>query len=260
MLPSLVRPSLSFVLMLALAVPAQAHDARVAFLTKQLSVAKDPRVKTQTVLLLGQTASPDAVKPLCESLRDREPVVRTAAVNALADLKQPSALQCLKSALNETDVSFRAALERAIAALNQRDSVAVLSAPRVGGLYVHLEPVVDKAGLGDGTALAVSLLRETLTGLGAAFAPEAEDRKAAQALIKLKKLKGYQLRLQLLPGATSTALKVEMLIMTYPEQALQGSWNVKASGGDTEALIRAMVPRVVEDAADDLNWKLEGAH
>ncbi len=260
MLRSLVRPSLFFFLMLSLAALAQAQDARVAFLTKQLSVAKDPRVKTQVVLLLGQTASPDAVKPLCDAIRDQEPVVRTAAVNALAELKQPSALVCLKSALNETDASFRATLEKAIAALGQHGSSKGLLAPRVGGLYVHIEPVVDKAGLGDDTALAMSLLKDTLIGLGAAFAPEAEDKKAALALIKSKQLKAYQLRLQLLPGASPKALKVEMLIMTYPEQALQGSWNVKASGGDTEALIKAMVPRVVEDAADDLNWKIEGAH
>jgi hypothetical protein len=50
-------------------------------------------------------------------------------------------------------------------------------------------------------------------------------------------------------------LKIEMLIMTYPEQALKGSWNVKAAGGKPESLIKAMVPRVVDDAASDLEWK-----
>jgi hypothetical protein len=43
--------------------------------------------------------------------------------------------------------------------------------------------------------------------------------------------------------------------MTYPDQSLKGTWNVKASGGKPESLIKAMVPRVVEDAAADLEWK-----
>jgi hypothetical protein len=43
--------------------------------------------------------------------------------------------------------------------------------------------------------------------------------------------------------------------MSYPEQALKGNWSVKASGGKPEKLIHAMVWRVVDDAAGDLDWK-----
>lgn len=255
----LVRPAF-FVIMvgLLLAPPARAEDARVSFLVRQLRSTQDPRVKAQTVLLLSQTASPDAVKPLCESLKDSELVVRTAAANAIAELKQPSAVQCLKDALSETDSGLRAALQKALDSL-QTKGVAAAGVAKPGSLYLHVEPIVDKVGMADAATLADSLLRQTLAELGASFAPEGEDRKAAQMLIKSKKLKGFQLRLQLLPGSSEKGLKVEMLIMTYPEQALQGSWNVKASGGKPEALIKAMVPRVVEDAAGDLNWKNEGA-
>jgi len=262
MLPRTLRPAFSMLLSLGLALPAFAEDARVAFLTRQLRSTQDARVKTQTVLLLGQTGSPDAVKPLCDSLQDAETVVRTAAANAMAELKQPAGLQCLKDALTETDSSVRAALERAVASVARATSKPAPLSPasaKPGALYLMVEPIVDKVGLEEEASLAETLLREELTGLGAFFAPEREERKVAQALIKSKKLRGFQLRMQLLPGSTEKGLKVEMLVMTYPEQALQGSWNVKASGGKPEALIRAMVPRVVEDAAGDLNWNSEGA-
>ena len=61
--------------------------------------------------------------------------------------------------------------------------------------------------------------------------------------------------MQLLPGSSDKGLKVEMLIMSYPDQALKGSWSVNAAGGKQEKLIKAMVPRVVDDAAKELEWK-----
>ena len=93
------------------------------------------------------------------------------------------------------------------------------------------------------------------TYLSARSLAESAAFKAAQALIKSRALRGFQVRMQLAPGEKDKQLKVEMLIMTYPEQALQGSWNVKASGGKPESLIKAMVPKVIDDAAGDLNWK-----
>ncbi|MBL8920958.1 MAG: HEAT repeat domain-containing protein [Myxococcaceae bacterium] len=222
---------------------ALAADARVALLTKQLAGAKDPRVRAQTVLLLGQTGSEDAVAPLCAQLKDPESVVRAAAANALGELRLATATECLKSALGEQDASVRAAMQKAL----------TMPAIQKGGLYLNVEPT---AGLDSAlVTLADTILKTKLSDLGAVFAPAGEEKKAAQAFIKARELRGYQVRMQLGPGATEKQLKVEMLIMTYPDQALQGSWNVKASGGKPEALIKAMVPKVVEDAAGDLNWK-----
>jgi hypothetical protein len=126
-----------------------------------------------------------------------------------------------------------------------------------GGLYVAVEPVQDKfGGLPSNVMdLADRLMREKLAEMGASIAPQNEDKKSAASLIRARKLKGYLLRMQLLPGSNEKGLKVEMLIMTYPDQALKGSWNVKAAGGKQESLIKAMVPRVLEDAAKDLEWK-----
>lgn len=226
--------------------PALAADARVSLLTRQLSGAKDPRVRAQTVLLLGQTGSEEAVAPLCGQLKDPEAVVRAAAANALGELRLATATECLKSALGEQDASVRAAMQKAL----------TMPAIQKGGLYLNVEPTADTVGLDASlVTLADTVLKTKLSDLGAMFAPAGEEKKAAQALIKARELRGYQVRMQLAAGATEKQLKVEMLIMTYPDQALQGSWNVKASGGKPEALIKAMVPKVVEDAAGDLNWK-----
>jgi hypothetical protein len=225
-----------------------AEDPRVSFLVKQLATAKDPRVRSQTVLLLGQTASEAAVEPLCTVLKDADPLVRSAAANALGDLRLAAATECLKKALGELDNSVRGELEQAIS----RGAVAN------GVLYVNLEPVQDKVGgLAESLVqLADKVLREKLAGgFSAAFAPANEDKKTAATLVKTRNLRAFQLRLQLLPGATEKGLKVEMLVLTYPEQSLKGSYSVKAAGGKPESLIKAMVPRVLEDAAAELEWK-----
>jgi len=225
---------------------AQAEDPRVAFLTKQLASVKDPRLRAQNILLLGQTGSPEAVPPLCSALRDPESVVRSAAASSLGELRIQAALDCIKSAMGETDESVRNALARALAA-------GVITP---GGLYVAVEPIQDKVGgLPDSLLkLADTLLRDKLSGMGAAFAPPNEEKKSAASLIKSHNLRGYQLRVQLLPGDKEKSLKVEMLIMTYPDQSLQGSFNVKAAGAKPETLLKAMMPKVVDDAAGDLQW------
>jgi hypothetical protein len=250
-----VRPGIVSFLVLVAAGALAAEDARVTFLSKQLATAKDPRVRAQTALLLGQTGSESAVQPLCAVLKDPEAIVRTAAASGLGEIGTDGAVSCLKAALGESDPAVRTAMEKALKAKAGPGTPVEPSGS--GRLYVHLEPVQDKVGgLSDeAIALAERLVREKLVSLGASFAPPNEDKKAAANLIRAKKLQGYQLRLQLLPGANEKALKVEMLIMSYPEQALKGTWNVKAGGAKPESLIKAMVPRVVDDAANDLDWK-----
>ncbi|MFO0594200.1 MAG: HEAT repeat domain-containing protein [Myxococcaceae bacterium] len=228
--------------------PAVAHaeDARVNFLIKQLAGAKDARVRAQTLLLLGQTGSDDAVPPLCGAMKDGESVVRSAAASALGELRTNASITCLKG-LKETDPGVKAAIDKGIAA----------GAIESGTLYLSVDPVEDKVGdlPSNLVQLAEQTMRDKLNSYGASFAPVNEDKKQAASLIRNKKLKGFQLRMQLLPGSSEKGLKVEMLIMSYPEQALKGTWNVKAAGGKPESLIKAMVPRVVDDAANDLEWK-----
>jgi len=244
---TVLRPGLFFALCLC-SVAAHAEDARVTFLSRQMAGAKDARLKAQTVLLLGQTGSESAVAMVCGALKDNEPVVRSAAASALGELSNDAALACLKGRQGETDSGVRAAIEKAIA------QGAIAS----GALYLQVEPIQDKVGdlPGNVVQLAERVMREKLlNSYNATFAPVDEDKKSAASLIRARKLKGFQLRMQLLPGSSEKGLKIEMLIMTYPEQALKGSWNVKAAGGKPESLIKAMVPRVVDDAASDLEWK-----
>lgn len=242
-----MRPGFVLLFCLTSGAVLAAEDARVTFLKKQLSGAKDARVRAQTVLLLGQTGSEGAVPLVCGALKDAEPVVRSAAASALGELRSEAAMTCLKAGLGESDPGVRAAMEKSIAQ----------GAVTAGALYLQVEPVQDKVGdlPGNVVELADRLLREKLDGFGANIAPPNEDKKSAASLIRAKKLKGFQLRMQLLPGSTEKGLKVEMLIMSYPEQALKGTWNVKAAGGKPESLIKAMVPRVLDDVAADLEWK-----
>jgi hypothetical protein len=242
-----VRAALVLTVMVASTALA-AEDARVEFLVKQLTTARDPRVRSQTALLLGQTGSEAAVGPLCGILGEAEVVVRAAVVNALGELRLAEGLACLKAAAEEVDPGVRAELQKALA----KGPVGA------GALYVALEPVRESLGrLGEGlVALAEGLLRDTLASqFHAAFAPPNEEKRAAVALVKARRLRAFQVRLLLAPGATERSLNVEMLVMTYPEQSLKGSWNVKAAGGRPDRLIKAMVPRVLNDAAADLEWK-----
>jgi hypothetical protein len=224
-----------------------AEDPRVSLLSKQLAGAKDVRNRVQIYVLLGQTGHESAVPYLCAAIKDPEPLIRSAVASALGELRLPAALTCLKSALGEGDPNVRAAMERAL----QQGTVSA------GGLYLSVEPVQDKVGDLPASLLklAEEKMREKLTAMGATFAPPTEDKKQAATIVRARQLKAYQLRLQLLPGESAKGLKVEMLIMTYPDQSLKGTWNVKASGGKPESLIKAMVPRVVDDAAADLEWK-----
>jgi hypothetical protein len=247
MIPGSLRPASLVILVLTAIAPrgAVAQDARVTLLARQLDGAKDPRLRAQTAVVLGGTGSPLAAVPLCKVLKDPEVIVRTAAANALGDLRAPETQACLKAAEQDNDSGVKAAVTRALAQgfVNQ------------GSLYVNLEPIVDKVGglPPDIVALTDKLMRDKLKAIGAGFSPKGEDKKSATSLVRNRKLKGYSLRLQMLPNGAG--LKIEMLVMTYPDNNLQGTFNVKAAGAKHESLLKVMVPRIVDDAAAELEWK-----
>lgn len=225
------------------AAPALAQDARVAFLTKQLTTSKDPRLRAQTAVILGASGSPAAVKPLCAALQDGEAVVRAAAASALGEIGNADAKACAQGALKDVDEAVRAAAKRAV------DAQVI----KQGGLYVSIETSMGGGVSPDLGKVADQLLRLKLQQMGAAFAPQGEQKDQASALVRQRKLKSYLLKVSLTPQA-SNGLRIEMLVMTYPDQALRGSFNVKASGAKPESLLKAMVPRVVDDAAEELSW------
>lgn len=240
-----MRSSLALLVLLA-APLAHAADARVEFLSKQLSTASDPRVRVNAAVGLGALGVPEAIAPLCAALKDSEAIVRGAAARALGDLADPNAIPCLR-ARKEPSKDVQLAIGKAIAALE---------APK--GLYLMLDPVQDEGGSlsADDLALAESLLRGELAKLGASFAPPGESKAAAASALRSKKLKGFMLKPKA-NGSGAGALELRMMVLTYPEQSIKGTVKVKASakGAKPPVLLKVMVPKLVADAADEYGWK-----
>jgi hypothetical protein len=239
-----LRPGLLLCALLS-AAPALGQDARLNYASKQLATASDPRIRVSSALLLGRSNNPAAVAPLCNALKDAEAVVRSAVAGALGELaKFPDSIACLKSAPKDSDASVRAAIARALEA----------AGPALpAGLAIAIEPVIDKVGSlsPEVLTLADGLIREKVQAMGATIVP-AVDPKGGKP--PARGAKAFQLRAQLTPG-DDKSLKLEILVMTYPDLALQGSWNVKAKGGKPESLLKKMVPVVVDNAANELEWK-----
>jgi len=231
-----------------LALPSTAFaDPRIAYLTRQLESGKDPRVKAQAALVLGATNDPSAVSPLCLGVKDSSEIVRSSAARALLQLEELSAIDCLKAQKNDPDPAARAAIASALQKLE-----AIRN--RKPEFYIALTPVVDRAGVpSDVLKLAEDRLRAKLQKVGALLAPSDEKKNAAHSVIKEKKLKGFMLMPELhsLPGG---GIKLHMICLTYPEKALLGEVNVKASGGGAKDLIRALAPKAIDEAADTFDW------
>ena len=232
--------------LLSISASAQINP-QMAFLSRQVAEAKDPRARAQSALLLGGTHDPASMTPLCRALKDPEPVVRGAAAKALGELGDRNAVACLQTRRSDPNSDVQFAVARAIASIE---------APGGGALYVSIAPAVDKSGGGvapEALRLSEELLRRKLSSMGVHFAPPGEDKRAAMAVLREKRFKGWLLMLQLQPH-TNGGLKVSLLCLTYPEQQIRGDYSVKASGAKAPDLLKLMVPKVVDDAADDLEW------
>ena len=126
-------------------------------------------------------------------------------------------------------------------------------------LYIALPPIKDETNSSPEVAqLTEKLVRQRLTEMGATFAPAGETEKDAQDLIKGKKLQGWQLMVKVLPQEVKGAdgLKIDIVCLTYPEKLLKGSANARAAGAKQTTLVKAMVPRVIGDIADECEWAL----
>jgi hypothetical protein len=239
-----LRPAFPLLALVLYAPASLGQDARIALFAKQLKTASDPRVRVQTALLLGSTGKAEAVDPLCGAMKDSEAIVRSAAANALGDLGLGGATACLKAALSDSDSTVVSAVKKAIEKLS--------SAVAPGSLYFSVDEVKSDVG-DDASKLAAQLLRQKLTTMGGAIAPAGETKAQASSLVKSKKLRAFLLQPKV--NSDGPGLKFEILVMTYPDQALQGSFNVKAKGGKPDKLLKLMVPRVIDDAADELKLK-----
>ncbi|MEW6432293.1 MAG: tetratricopeptide repeat protein [Myxococcota bacterium] len=206
-----------------------------------------------------------AAAPLFQAAADRATGPRAGRTRgrallglALVEAKRGRADAAKAAFAKSLETGYRSpVLEPELAALvKDVDAKSGDAAVTAGGLYVSVAPLEAAPALPPTAGpLAERELRDKLATFGVAFAPDGEDKKTAVGVIRAKGLKGYQLKLALAPGANEKALEVNLLVMSYPEQALKGNWSVKASGGKPEKLIHAMVWRVVDDAAGDLDWK-----
>jgi hypothetical protein len=236
------------VALLLLALPALAQvDARVAFLTRQLEKGKDPRARSQAALVLGATEEPEAVRPLCSGLQDESELVRAAAAKGLATLKEASGLDCLKKH-KETDAATMVAVREAIKALEDFKA-------RPPRLYVSLG-LKDKTG-GSLTPELVKIteerLKRRLIHSGALLAPPKEAKKAAQGVLKKHGISGYQLNVEI-TKTEGGGLRMALLCLRYPDMALLGQVDVQAAGAEPAELLKALIPKAIEDAAETFEW------
>lgn len=125
-----------------------------------------------------------------------------------------------------------------------------------GPVFVHVAPIVDGVhSLADAAmdagekALKAALAEKSATVLS----PEEPEAALAEAA-KAAKPRAYQLKLTV-TRAAEEGLKVELLVATFPKGSLKGSWSVTGSGAPAAELMEAIVPRVIADAAQDLQWK-----
>jgi hypothetical protein len=235
------------VALLLCALPALAQvDARVAFLTKQLEKGKDPRARSQAALVLGATEEPEAVRPLCTGLEDESELVRAAAAKGLATLKEASGLDCLKKH-QEKDAATLVAIRDAIKALEDFKNRKPL-------LYVALG-LKDKTGSLSPELVKITeeRLKRRLIFVGALLAPPKEAKKAAQGVLKKHGIRGYQLNIEI-SNTEGGGLKLAVLCLRYPDMALLGQVDVQASGAEPADLLKALIPKAIEDAAETFEW------
>ncbi|MBM4781673.1 MAG: hypothetical protein GQE15_28685 [Archangiaceae bacterium] len=228
-------------------------------LTAMADVPAEPLLRVALVLLDADDCK--SASPLLQAASERAAGPRAGRTKgralyglAVCEAKQGHAEPAKAAYTKALETGFRAMqLDPALAKLVKTSAPdpEATPEPSAGRLYLRLQPVPAS----DLIPLVEKLMHTKLEALGAAFAPEGEDKKAALAAIKANHLKGFQLGVTLEAGEAPGSMKVQLLVMSYPEQALKGSWSVKASGGKPEKLVAAMVNRVVDDAAGDLDWK-----
>jgi tetratricopeptide (TPR) repeat protein len=266
--------------MVGLELSPNGREARLAVAARQLDAGKlddakatlqplvaSPKAPAEPLLQLGLAywAAQDAAsaKPLFEVASERAVGPRAWKTKGRA-LYQVAVLEAKAGQLEAAKTAYAASVDTGyrvaepdpvLSEVVKAFKAKTVGAPPPGatsGLYLKVAPLDPET---PSVALVDVVLHEKLSSLGAAFAPVEEERQAAVSVIKARKLKGYELRVKVKPGEAEGSLKVDMLVMSYPEQALKGSWSVKASGAKQEALVKAMLARLIDDAALDLEWK-----
>ncbi len=244
----------SFLLLVSMCVvvsPASAQvDVRIAALSRQLGQGEDPQARSKAASTLGASDDPEALPPLCEALKDPSEAVRAASARALGVLQELAGLECLKGRKGETDAATKTAIQASLKTLQGLKD----QTPKV---YVSLLELKDKSGQVKAEVLRVTeaRMRRKLTKLGAALAPARESKAAAQGVLRKLGVRGYRLQGEI-HETESGGLRVTMVCIGYPDQALLGDVELQASGAKPEDLLKALAPRIIDEAADTFEWEL----
>lgn len=238
-------PALALVFALSLCAAA---DERLSHVLKQLTEAKDPRLRAQAAMILANFKPAEVLKPLCAALNDASPLVRTAAAKSLGAQGSENAAACLKKHKADPDTGAKTEIESALAAITLKAKPATL--------YLALGKIYDKGGsLGEKRVrLADSELRGAIAAApGVLLAPKNETAVAAAEVVKKKKLKGFMLNVAL-EKLSDGGVRMAALCLSYPERKLIGEVAVSARGADTDDLLRALAPALFENANSAFHW------
>lgn len=223
-------------------------DSRVASLSRQLASGKDASVRSRAAQGLGASDDPEAVRPLCTGLEDASEAVRAASAKGLGTLQESSALDCLKARPQDADAVTAAAIRESIRIIEEYKA-------RAPNFYVAFDGVKDRTG-----TLSPELVRHTeqrfarkLVRAGAQLAPKGEGKAAARGVLQKQGIPGYLLLAEVHP-TDNGGLRITVVCLSYPDRALLGQVEVKASGAESAELLKALVPRAVEEAADAFEW------
>jgi hypothetical protein len=223
-------------------------DARVAALSRQLATDKDPAIRSKAAQGLGTSDDPEAVRALCAGLEDPEEAVRVAAAEGLGELQEVSALTCLQARRGGSDAVTAAAIREAVR------SIEAFKAQKPS-IYLAFDGVKDRTG-----SLSPELVRfaeqrfaRKLVQRGAQLAPKGEKKAAAQSALQKRGIPGYRLIAEVHP-AEGGGLRLTVVCLSYPDNRLLGQAEVQASRGEPAALLKALVPAAVEEAAGTLEW------
>jgi hypothetical protein len=225
-------------------------DPQTASLSRTLARGAEPQHRVQAARVLGESEDPEALKPLCEGLKDPSGEVRAAVAEALGTLGEPGGLECLEARKEETDEAAKAANAAAVRKLGELKA----RAPRA---YVLFTGVKDTTGTvsAEWVAATEARMRRKLTQQGVLLAPEQEDEKAARGLLARHEIQGYRLVAEIRPGAEG-GLKLTVMGLRYPgKKQLLGQVQVQASGAEQGELLGALAPEAIEEAASTFGWK-----
>jgi hypothetical protein len=221
-------------------------DPRLTFLVRQLATATDPRVRAQAALTLGAADAPGALGPLCAALGDPEPLVRSAVARSLPEIHDLGALECLVAHAGETAPEPQAEIRRAMAVLRKVKE-------RKPTVDVWVEPVRDPSSPPLGEALCGEARTRLVKRL--AWSGARSDGVESAPKATRKGTPAYLLQPTLLRG-DGGAVVMAAVCLTWPSKQILGEVRVKGSGGTPVDLVRALVPRLIEDAASTFEWEL----